>query len=86
MRLSKNMTQSESTASCKLLKITNDIRILRHKNGDYSCCTPCTAEKAEVSFGKQDRQRTREARPGTAHVTSWIVDSSVSITLHCIVL
>lgn len=77
-----NVTQFETTLSCRLLNII-DIGILGHKNGDYSCYTPCATEKAEASFGKHGRQRLCEARFGTARATSYVVDSSVSVTCRC---
>lgn len=75
----------KKNSSCRLLKITDNVRILGHKHGDYSCYTPCTAEKAEVSFGKH-AGRDCEASFGTAPATSYVVNSSLSVTCRCMVL
>lgn len=72
-----NVTQFETTSSCRLLKITDDIKIYRHIKGDCSCYTPCTTEKAEVAFG---RQRLCDAKFGTAPATPYVVDRSLSVT------
>ena len=77
-------TTGKKNSSYRLLKIIDDVRILGHKHGDYSCCTPCTTEKDEVSFGKHDRQRLCEASFGTAPATLYVVNSSLSVT--CMVL
>jgi hypothetical protein len=71
-----NVTQFKKNSSYRLLKITDDVRILGHKHGDYPCYTPCTTEKAEVSFGKHNRQRLCEASYGTALATLYVVKNS----------
>lgn len=76
-----NVTQFEKNSFCRLLKIIDDVRILGHKHGDYSCYTPCTTEKTEVSFGKHGRQILCEASFGTAPATSYVVNGSLSVVV-----